>query len=680
MGVPPLLGRTPIAADAQSGAEPVTVLGYRFWQRQFGGDPAVIGRRLILNGISREVIGVMPPRFMWRGADVYLPVHFRRGEAVEGSRFVHVLGRVKPGVTEAQAEADLRPVVEHLKQIEPSEFPEQWRVELLSFKETFPSGIRSALWILFGATGLLLLISCANVSNLLLSRAAGRRMEMTVRSSLGASGFRLMRQLLTESILLGLAGGAIGIVLAYVLLGAMIRIVPPNTIPDEAQITMNLPVLLFSASASVLTALLFGLAPSWHGRALNLTDSLKLGARGSLAGTRGKLRSAFVVGEVALSLMLLSGAALMMRSLLELQSVDLGFPADRVLTMRVPLSDKRYPEPARRAAFFREVLSKMEAVPGVTAAGLNAGRHPFGAWGVRRVSVDGGQTDDRRVTLHQINRGYLRVFGIALAAGRELTEHEIAGAQRAALVNQAFVNRYMPDRNPIGAIVRIGDLQRPPASLADPAFRVEGVVRNITNGDPKEGVQPEIYIPYTITAVADTVAVRTAQPPAGVLQAVVAQVYSTDRDQPVTDIRTIEDLMVQWVLARPRFNLILFSVFGALGLILATVGVYGILSNAVSQRTPEIGLRMAMGATVSDVLLLVARQGLTLVGIGLVVGILASVGAGRLLAATMATLGVIDVTAFAAVAAVLLAAGCLACLWPAQRAARIDPSQALRNE
>jgi putative ABC transport system permease protein len=377
--------------------------------------------------------------------------------------------------------------------------------------------------------------------------------------------------------------------------------------------------------------------------------------------------------------MLLTGAGLMMRTLFDLQGVELGFPADRVLTMRVPLSEKRYAEPGRRAVFFRELLPKLAGVPGVTAAGINTGLHPFGGWGIR-VSVAGGQTDDRRVTLHQVDPGYLRVYDINLVAGRSLTEHEVAAGRRLALVNQAFVKRYLTERNPIGSIVRMPELQRPPAALADPAFEVAGVVRDILNADPKQGVQPEVYIPYSVLAFADTLVVRTAQPPASVTKAVTAQVYSIDRDQPVTDVRTVDDLMRRWVVARPRFNFILFSVFAGLGLILATVGVYGILSTMVSHRTQEIGLRMAMGATAKDVLMLVARQGLMLVVIGLVVGVLATIGAGRLLASTMESLAVLDVKTFGAVAAVLLTAGCVACFWPAQRAVRIDPSRALRTE
>jgi predicted permease len=488
-----------------------------------------------------------------------------------------------------------------------------------------------------------------------------------------------MRQLLTESVVLGLAGGAVGIVLAYAMLRALISVVPPDTIPDEAQIAMNVPVLLFSAAVSVFTAILFGVAPAWQGRAPNLVDALKTGTRGALAGSRGWLRRTLVAGEVSLSLMLLAGAALMMRSLFELQGLQLGFPPERVLTMRVPLSEKRYADPVRRSVFFRELLEKVGNVPGVSGAGINGGLHPFGSWGVR-VAVAGGEADDRRVALHQIDTGYLGVFGIGVASGRGFTPAEVEARQHVALVNQAFARRYFPDRNPVGSTVRIPALQLAPRSLADPSFQIEGVVRDIVNGDPKQGIQPEVYIPYSVLALADTVVVRTAQAPAAVAKAVVAQVYSIDRDQPVTDVRTVDDLMRRWVIARPRFNLILFGVFAALGLILATVGVYGILSNMVSQRTQEIGLRMAMGATMRDVLVLVARQGLMLVGAGVIIGIPATVGAGRLLASKMESLAVFDVRAFGAVAAVLVAAGCAACFWPAHRAVRIEPARALRNE
>lgn len=284
MGVPPLLGRTYAPADGAPDAEPVAVLGYRFWQRQFGGDASVVGRQLRLNDKVRTVVGVMPKRFMWRGADVYLPIVFERGRVVEGVRNAHLLGRLKPGVTEAQAEADLRPIIEDLRQGEPAQFPEEWRVGLLSFKETFPSSIRENLWILFGAVGLLLLIACTNVSNLLLSKASARQKEMTVRSALGASRARLVRQLLTESLMLAVSGGMLGVALAFAALHAILTLVPPNTIPDEAEIAVTAPVLFFALAVSALTSVIFGLAPALHLCARDLATSVRETGRGLAGG------------------------------------------------------------------------------------------------------------------------------------------------------------------------------------------------------------------------------------------------------------------------------------------------------------------------------------------------------------------------------------------------------------
>src|SRR5438094_3587105 len=352
MGVPPLLGRTIMPSDGEPAAEPVCVLGYRFWQRQFGGDPNVVGRQLRLNDKARTVVGIMPKRFMWRGADVYLPIVFERGRVVEGVRGVHLLGRLKSGVTGTQAEADLRPIIEDLRKHEPAQFPEKWRVGLLSFKETFPSSIRENLWILFGAVGLLLLIACANVSNLLLSKASARQKEMAVRAALGASRSRLLRQLLTESLILAVAGAVLGVVLAFGGLQAILSLVPPGTIPDESEIALNTPVLFFSLAVSTLASILFGLAPAFHICTRDLANSLRETGRGvAVSIHQAYLRKSLLIAEVALSLMLLVGASLMIRTFLAMRDVHLGFRADRLLAMRVPLSEQRYPDPQRRVAF-----------------------------------------------------------------------------------------------------------------------------------------------------------------------------------------------------------------------------------------------------------------------------------------------------------------------------------------
>jgi predicted permease len=659
MGVAPLLGRYYTPADT----EPVVVLGYRFWQRQFGGDPSVLGRRLTLDGRVRTVVGVMPKRFMWRGADVYLPVVFERGRVVEGVRFVHLLGRLKPGVSEAQAEADLRPIIEDLQRREPAAFPKQWRVGLLWFEETFPSDIREALWVLFGAVGLLLLIACANVSNLLLSKAAARQREMAIRASLGADRGRLIRQLLTESLLLGVTGGALGAALAFPGLKALLALVPPGTIPDESEIVINTPVLLFTLGVSVATALFFGLVPALHASRLLV----------SRAPRPPRSRSILVVGEVALSLVLLAGASLMIRTILAMSRMELGFRPERILTLRLPFSQERYPDAARRNAFLDELLRRVTAVPGVVTAAVNVGLHPLGSMGAPVEVVGSTTRDNRRVLIHQIHPDYTRALGIPLLQGRLFTASEVATRQHVAVVNQAFVNRYLADADPLGRLVRIPRLPEEP-------FQIIGIVRDTRNLQLYRDISPELYIPYTIQGVADRLVVLAAGNPASLAPAVRAQVYAIDKDQPVTEVRTLETLLDEWVFARPRFSVVLYSVFAALGLALALIGVYGVMSHAVAQQTQEIGVRIALGAQFRDITGMVLRRGLRLLAIGVALGLAGGLAATRLLRQQIWNVSPFDPLSFAAVSVLLLAAGLAACWWPARRAARVDPITALRYE
>jgi predicted permease len=681
MGVPPLVGRSILPADGAPDAEPVCVLGNRFWQRQFGGDPTVVGRQLRLNDKVRTVVGVMPKRFMWRGADVYLPIVFERGRVVEGVRGVHLLGRLKPGVTPAQAEADLRPIIEDLKQREPAQFPDRWRVGLLSFKETFPSDIRESLWILFGAVGLLLLIACANVSNLLLSKASARQKEMSVRSALGASRGRLVRQLFTESLILAVAGGVLGVILAFAGLRAILTLVPPNTIPDESEITLNTPVLIFTLIVSAITSLVFGLAPTLHICGRDLANSLRETGRGVAGNLRqALLRKSLVVGEVALSLMLLVGASLMIRTFLAMQEIDLGFRADRLLTMRVPLSETLYPNAQRRAAFFRELLERVSVLPGVKIVGLNTSVHPLGNWSAPVEVVGSAQEDTRPVVFHQINSDYTRALGISLVQGRLFTEAEVNNKLHLALVNETFARTRLGGQDALDRTVRIPRIRQAPFAIEDDSFQIVGVVKDTLNRSLTDQVMPEIYFPYTLLGLANRVVTLTQTDPTTVSRSVISQVYGIDRNQPVTDVRTIETVLNDGIYAGPRFNLALFSVFAGLGLMLAIVGVYGVMSQSVAQQTHDIGVRMAIGATPGNIAGMIVKRGSTLLLTGIALGLTGGFFAARLLSRQIWNVSPFDPVSFSAVSVILLLAGLLACLWPARRAAKVDPMEALRCE
>jgi putative ABC transport system permease protein len=682
MGVPPLLGRTTAAEDALPGAAPVVVLGYRFWQRQFAGDAAVLGRHLILNGVDRTVIGVMPKRFMWRGADVYLPHVFRRGTIEENVRSVHLLGRLKQGVSAAQAEADLRPIIEDLKQREPAQFPDRWRVGVVPFKETFPSSIQRDIWILFGAVALLLLIACANVSNLLLSKATARQKEIAVRTALGASRGRVVRQLLTESLLLALVGCAIGVALAYGGLRVILTLVPPNTIPDEAEIAINLPVLVFTAAVSALTAVVFGLAPALHASRRDVANPLRESGRGlSGGGVRQVLmRNSLVVIEVALSLVLLVGASLMIRTVIALKAVNPGFRPDRLLTMRVPLGQVRYPDAQRRVLFFEELAGRVASIPGVSAVGLNTNIHPMGNIGVPIEIQGSSEQNTRPVLIHQVNAGYSAALGMSATAGRLFEPADIRDRRQVALVNQSFVKLRLEGRGAPGVRFRIPRLQQPPFGIADPSFEIVGVVTDTMNDELNEEIVPEVYIPFSFTGMSERLAVLAAVDPANVTRSVVQQVYAIDRDQPVMEVRTLEAVMQDNVFAGPRFNLVLFGVFAALGLILAIVGVYGVVSTGVAQQTHELGVRIALGARTGRIAAMVMSRGARLLLTGIAVGLIASVFAARVMATQIWKVSTFDPVSFGSVSVLLLVAGLQACYWPARRAARVDPIVALRQE
>lgn len=679
MGVPPLIGRAAQASDAD--AEAVTVLGYKFWQRQFAGDPSVLGRKLTLNGKARTVIGVMPPRFMWRGADVYLPDVFHRGQPVDDVTNVHLLGRLKPGVTREQATAALGPLFEDLRARKPDLFPKQWSLRLYTFGEAFPSGIRDTLWILFGAVGLLLVIACVNVSNLLLSRAAYRRREIAIRAAMGAGRFRVIRQLLAESLLLAIAGCAAGVVLAYAGLAGIIAMVPPNTIPDEAKIAMNLPVLLFSLGVSAVAAVVFGLAPALHLSGRDILTPLKESGRGVSGGAGQKvMRGILVVAEVALSLMLLVGASLMVRTLLSVQAMSPGFHPERIQTLRIPFSGQRYSEAARRNQFVKDLIERAGSLPGVQAVSVNLGLPPVYGMTLPVQPPGAAQPDSRPVVIQNTDASWAKVMGLELLQGRFLTAQETGARTQSAVVNQSFVQRYFPSGDVLGRMVRLPRLRTAPFSLPDDAFQIVGVTRDAVNRAASNETWPEMIIPYTVTGRSDRLYVLTAGEPAALNRAIKAQVYAVDPVQPVTEDKPLEAALGEFVYSRPRFNLLLFGVFAGLGMMLALFGIYGVISHAVAQQRREIGIRIALGAGFGQVTGMVLKMGAKLLAIGLAVGLAGSLASVKVLRNLVANVSPFDPYSFAAVVALLFAAGLFASFWPARRAARVDPLTVLRDE
>jgi putative ABC transport system permease protein len=489
-----------------------------------------------------------------------------------------------------------------------------------------------------------------------------------------------VRQLLTESLILALVAAAAGTALAYAGLPAILALVPPNTIPDEAEVALNAPVLLFTLAVAALTSVVCGLAPALHGCSRDLARSMRESSR-SLAGNSGQalLRKALVVGEVALSLMLLVGSGLLIRTFVALQNVDLGFEPDRVLTLRVPLAPQHYSDAAKRIAFFQELLRGVRAIPGVAAAGLNTGLHPLGnMWSAAEVPGEAPSTDP--VVVHQVNAEYTTVLAIHLAAGRLFTDSDVNNVRPVALVNERFVRARLTGRDPLGRVVRLPRLRQPPFNIKDDAFQIVGVVHDTRNDGLANPVLPEIYLPFTALGIANQLVVRTGSAAAGSARAIVSQVYALDRSQPVAGVTTLDALLRDEAYSTPRFNLALFSVFAAVGLVLTIVGVYGVMSHAVAQQRHEIGVRMALGAGTGTIARMVLASGSRLLLAGIALGLVGSVATTRLLARQVWNVSPFDPLAFGVVSLILLVTGLQACLWPARRAARIDPVIALRQE
>jgi len=686
LGVDAILGRTFSADDGKPDQPRVVVLSYGLWQRRFGGDPNIIGRKLNVNRAEAIVIGVMPAGFKWhihkgsmttKTAELWSPLIITEDMRTRRGRFMTAVARIKPDITFEQAKAEMDVIAGRLEQ-QYNDFNANWGVNVVPLRTQFTGEFRGALLVLLGAVSFVLLIACANVANLLLSRAAARQKEIAVRVAIGASRGRIVRQLLTESVLLAALGGAAGLLLA--LWGTdMLISLSPRELADLQQVKINVPVLGFTLALSLLTGIVFGMAPAFEATRVRLQESLKEGSKNIGGGTRShRLRSAFVVTEIALALVLLVGAGLLIRSFNRLQSVDPGFNAHNVLTMRISLPGRKYDTDRKTIDFFHQAVEQIKALPGVEAAGATNYLPFAGPHSGTLVEIEGrpklppGQelTTGACVT----DASYFGAMQIPLKRGRLFTEQEATEMKHVVVINEAFARKNLPGEDPIGKRVTIYMKEDNVPS------EIIGVVGDHKHMGLDSEIEPMSYWPHAEQAFPFmTFVIRAEGDPASIAPAVRNIIQTLDGEQPLADVRTMESLLADSV-ARARFNTLLLTVFAVVALILAAVGIYGVMSYAVTQRTHEIGIRMALGAPASTVLGLVVKQGMTLALTGVGVGLAASFALTRIVASLLYNVSATDTLTFSLIPFVLTSVALLACYIPARRAMKVDPMVALRYE
>ncbi|MGH9751529.1 MAG: ABC transporter permease, partial [Blastocatellia bacterium] len=685
LGVNPILGRTFTLDDGKPGQPGVVVISFGLWQRRFGGDPQIIGRKLILSGNEATVIGVMPADFNWhvkagsmtrKIAEMWSPWQVGEQARQRQGRFASAVARLKPGVSFEQAQAEMNAIGGRLEQ-QYNEFNANWGVNVVPLRTQFAGEIRLALLVLLGAVGMVLLIACANVANLLLARATGRQREVAVRAALGAGRGRIIRQLLTENLLLAGLGGLAGLTLAWWGTDLLVSLAPPDLL-NLPQVELNAAVLGFTLAISLLTGVIFGLTPAFEATRLNLSESLKEG--GKSAGSRRAqwLRSALVIIEVALALVLLVGAGLLIRSFARLQGVDPGFNAQNVLTMRVSLPRLKYDNDQKRIAFFRQAVAQMQSLPGVEFAGV-VSFLPFAAphagTGVEiegRPKLPPGQGLVTGVMVTDAN--YFRAMRIPLKRGRLFTDQEATEMRHVVIINESFARTNFPGEDPLGkrVVIDMRDDNQP--------CEIIGIVGDSKHMKLDAGVKPISYWPHPELAYSGmTFVIRTRGDAAAITSAASNVIRTLDLEQPVADVRTMESLIGTSV-ARARFNTLLLTIFAMVALLLACVGIYGVMAYSVAQRTREIGVRMALGASKSDVLRLVVRRGMTLALGGVAIGVIASFALTWLMKTLLFDVSATDPLTFAGIPLLLAFVALLACLIPARRAAKVDPMVALRYE
>jgi putative ABC transport system permease protein len=686
LGVRPALGRTLLAGDEAEGRADVVVISHGLWQRRFGGAPDVVGRNVTLNGGAATVVGVMPPDFRWfvkenslsgKPAELWVPLALTEQQRAERrGRFLSAVALLKPGVTVEQARSEMDTIAARLEAQYPID--KGWGATVVPLREQLAGEIRPALLVLLGAVAFVLLIACVNVANLQMARAAGRRKEMALRAALGAGRLRLIRQLLTESLLLAVAGGALGLLLAHWCVEALVALGPQNLI-GAGQAGVNATVLLFTLGASLLTGLAFGVMPAVEASRLSLSESLKESSRGDVGvGRAGRVRGALVVVEVGLALVLLVGAGLMVRSFLRLQSVNPGFDASNLLTMRLMLPQSKYPEDSRKVEFFRRATERLRALPGVRSASAVSAL-PFADIGsATSFTVEGRPAlppGERTGTDFRVaDENYFRTMNIPVVSGRTFTEQEAVENRKVAVVNEAMVRKHFPGEDPLGKRILVNMGSNPSPT------EIVGVVGDARYDKLDGELRPMVYWTQPQLAYSSMwLVVRTAGDPAALGPAAVREIQSIDRELPVSDLRTMEGWLAEST-SRTRFGTLLLGAFACAALLLAAVGLYGVLSYSVTQRRNEIGIRMALGAQAGDVLRMVVGQGMRLVLIGVGLGLAGALALTRLMSGLLYGVAATDPPAFAVNALLLTAVSLAACYIPAKRATRVDPATALRRE
>ena len=680
LGVSAVQGRTFLAQEDLPRAPAVALLSHRLWQRRFGSDPAIAGRAITLSGNSVTVVGVMPPGFQFlnASADYWVPFQIEKSRDYRATsgRYMMAAARLKPGVSLERARGEMRSIAARLEN-EHAQFNKGWSANVVALEEQIAGDVRRPLYILLIAVALVLLIACANIANLLLARASGRRTEIAVRVSLGAGHWQVVRQLLTENLLLGALGGGVGLLLAVWGLDALLALAP-KSIPRLDEVRIDGRVLGFTVALTFLTSLVFGLTPALLSVRTSLVNSLKAGGRSAgMSSAARRVADALVIVEVALSLFLLIGAGLLIRSFSALTAVDAGFQPDHLLTARVLLPGTRYPVP-RRIAFFQQALARFEALPGVrSASAINF--LPFGGDGsATKFDVQGrpparpGEylTADVRV----VEPNYFRTLGIPIVRGRDFAARDSAEAPRVFLISQALARKYFPQEDPIGKRISVA------MDDTNPFGEIVGIVGDIRDSALEREPTPTVYYPHPhLVYPFMTFVVRTAMDPAAAAGGITGVIRALDPNQPVAEVRLMDDVIAN-SLARRRFNMLLLAVFAGLALVLAAVGIYGVMSYAVTQRTQEIGVRMAIGAQQRDVLRMILRHALAIAAVGLALGVAGALLLTKAMAGLLYAVKPADPVTFAIVPGLLLAVAAAAAWLPARRAARVDPLVALRHE